>query len=153
MLDFLKNYVLVIAGGVIITSIIMPVVSDKNIKATLRFAIGTVLCLMLITPLAGLGGITIPDLDVQTADARTQGEFDALVQRQIDAQFAEKVKTLILDFLEKKGAARDVFVSVKAEQGKITEITLAEGCIQYKREIAAMLGVDSALIKRQEEVG
>ncbi len=152
MIDILKNYVLIIAGSVIITAVIMPVVPNKNIKGTLRFAIGVVLCLMLITPISGIFGMQIPELQVlEVPEANAQGDFEVVLQNQIDMQFAEKVKEQIARYLAEKGLPKDVYISVVAKNGGIEKINLAEAGMPFKQEIALKFGMDSARIERQRE--
>ncbi len=129
-MTFIRNYVILVVGCIFLSTFVQTALPDSPLKKTLRFALGLILGVIIITPFARFGGSTEPFsfAAVPTApplSAQQQQQMESLVQQQTKTLFQQTLEQTILRTIVEHGGAETTDVHADCgNDGTIYSITI-----------------------------
>ncbi len=129
-MTYIRNYVVLMVGCIFLSTLVQTALPDSPLKKTLRFVLGLILGVIIITPFARFGGSTEPFsfAAVPTApplSTQQKQQMESLVQQQTQTLFQQTLEQTILRTIVEHGGAETTGIHVDcSNDGTIHSITV-----------------------------
>lgn len=147
-MEWLKGYTTTLIVCVLISAVAMAAIPSSPVKKTLRFLLGLITIVLLITPVTKL---VVPDAKISfsfeeyAVDEELAAQMEDLAAQQTRSIFAAEIEEEIKNIYQSAGKEGDAHVSVS--DGAITEIQLNPYDPDVARTVATRLGISSSCIR------
>lgn len=129
-MTFIKNYVILVVGCIFLSTLVQTALPDSHLKKTLRFVLGLILGVIIITPFAQFGGqtngISLPAAPTAPPLSEQQQEqMETLMEQQTHTLFQQTLEQTILRTIVEHGGSETTEVHVDCDtSGEVYSITI-----------------------------
>lgn len=129
-MTFIRNYIILVVGCIFLSTFVQTALPDSTLKKTLRFVLGLILGVIIITPFARFGGDTVQfswnaSPTAPPLSAQQQQQMETLMQQQTHTLFRQTLEQTILRTIVEHGGAETTGVLVDCNvNGEIHSITI-----------------------------
>ncbi len=128
-MKFIQNYVILVVGCIFFSAFVQTALPDSPLKKTLRFILGLVLGIIIITPFAQFGagelGISVPATpSAPPLSEEKQQQMETLMQQQAQSLYRQTLEdSIIRTIQEQNGEQPQVSVDCN-ENGEIRSVSI-----------------------------